>query len=229
MKRIFVLLLISLVAMTGCSIKQINTKDINKIVDTILDKKLNLYNQTSSGYKYYTPRGVRVIDSTSYNEKLYSSGDTYYLYVDVVSYYFEKDSEYKENKDAYFSKKLEYNGKKGYLEITKKNNLYFIEMMYNYAKVEAFVSKSDIDQTVINASYMLSSLKFNDRIIKLLFDDDILNFDEEKFELFEPKREDGNFLDYIKEYDQYEETIDEDLIAPDDKATSEDTIDSSLE
>jgi len=229
MKKIFVLLLLSLVCITGCTVKQVNNKDINKMVDTILSKKLNLYNQNSNGYKYYLPRGIRVVDNTSYNEKLYASGNKYYLYVDIVSYHFEKDSKYEENKEAYFSKKLDYNNKKGYLEITKIKNLYFIEMMYNYAKVEAFVSKDDIEQTVINASYILSSLIFNDRIIKIMFDDDILNFDEEQFELFEPKRKEGNFLDYVKEYDQYEQPIDEDLIAPDGTATDEDTIDSSLE
>jgi hypothetical protein len=170
-----------------------------------------------------------VTDSTSYNEKLYSSGNVYYLYVDVVSYYFKKDSNYVENKDAYFSKKLDYRNKRGYLEITKINNLYFIEMMYNYAKVEALVTKDDIGPTIINSSYILSSLKFNDKIIKLLFDENILNFNEEQFKLFEPKRKEGNFLDYVKEYDQYEQNIDEDLITPDEQSTNDQTIDDSLE
>lgn len=229
MKQIFVLLLISLVFVTGCSIKQINNKDINKIVDTILSKDLKLYNQTSNGYKYYLPRGVRVTDNTDYNEKLYSGGNTYYLYVDIVSYYFKKDNISKVNKDAYFSKVLDYNAKKGYLEITKVKNIYFIEMMYNYAKVEVFVPKNDIEQTIINASYVLSSLKLNDKIIKILFDDNILNFDEEQFKLFEPKRKEGDFLDYVKEYDQYESTIDEDLIAPDGTPVNGDIIDGLLE
>jgi hypothetical protein len=215
--------------MTGCDIKELDSNDINKVVDTILNQKLNLYSQTSNGYKYYVPRGVMVTDSTSYNEKLYSSGNVYYLYVDVVSYYFKKDSNYIENKDAYFSKKLDYKNKKGYLEITKINNLYFIEMMYNYAKVEALVTKDDIVPTIINSSYILSTLKFNDKIIKLLFDENILNFNEEQFKLFEPKRKEGNFLDYVKEYDQYEQNIDEDLITPDEQSTNDQTIDDSLE
>jgi len=229
MKKIFVLLLISLTFLTGCSVAEINDKDMNKIVDTILGKNLNLHNQTSNGYKYYLPRGTRVIDSTSYNEKLYSSGNVYYLYVDIVSYHFKKDVSYEENEDAYFSKKLDYNDKKGYLEITKIKGLYFVEMMYNYSKIEVIVSKDDIEDAVINASYILSSLDFNDKIIEILFNEATLDLDEEEFELFEPKREEGNFLDYVKEYDQYEDTIDEDLIAPDDTATDENAIDDSLE
>lgn len=69
MKRNFVLLLVSLIFLTGCTIEQQNIKDIDKMVATILGKKLNLYNQISNGYKYYLPRGLRVIDNTSYNEK----------------------------------------------------------------------------------------------------------------------------------------------------------------
>ncbi|MDD2469475.1 MAG: hypothetical protein PHI22_00900 [Bacilli bacterium] len=228
MKKFFMLLLISLIITTGCNIKQIDDKNIDKMIDTILGTNLNLHNQTSSGYKYYVPRGVRVIDSTSYNEKLYTNGHMYYLYVDVVSYHFKKTSDYKVNEKAYFSKKLDYNNKKGYLEINKIKNLYFVEMMYNYAKIEAFVSLDSLEQTVINASYILSSLKFNDTIIKLLFDEQVINFNEEQFKLFEPKRKEGDFLDYFDEYEEYEEEIDEDLITPD-NSISGNIIDNSLE
>ena len=189
MKRNFVLLLVSLIFLTGCTIEQQNIKDIDKMVATILGKKLNLYNQISNGYKYYLPRGLRVIDNTSYNEKIYSKGNTYYLYVDVVSYQFKRDLTYDENDKAYLSKKLNYNKNKGYLEITKtNNNLYFVEMMYNYGKIEALVPKNDIPETVINASYILGSLTFNDRVIKILFEEGTNEFVEKPFELFKPKR-----------------------------------------
>jgi hypothetical protein len=230
MKKIFVLLLFSLVFLTGCTVKQVNNKDINKIVDTLLNKNISLYNQTSIGYKYYAPRGVRVIDSSSYNEKLFSGGYTYYLYVDVVSYHFKKDSTYEENKKAYFSKKLNYNNRKGYLQITKIGSSYFVEMMFNYAKVETFVAKNDIWQSVANISYILDSLKFNDVTIKRLFDENVLNFNEEKYEIFKPKGKNENVLDYIKEYDNYEDPIeDEDLITPDNNTQSQDTTDDLLE
>ncbi|MDD3304840.1 MAG: hypothetical protein PHT75_01765 [Bacilli bacterium] len=229
MKKIFVMLLIFPFVLMGCTVVEVNDKDLNKIVDTILGKNLNLHNQTSNGYKYYLPRGTRVIDSTSYNEKLFSDGYKYYLYVDIVNYHFKKDVSYEENMDAYFSKKLDYNKKQGYLEITEIKNLYFVEMMYNYSKIEVFVSKDNIKDAVINASYILSSLNFNDTIIETLFNETSIDLNEEKFKLFEPKREEGNFLDYVKEYDQYEDTIDEDLIAPDDTAKEEKIIDDSLE
>jgi hypothetical protein len=213
---------------TGCSIKKVNNKDINELVNNLLDKKINLYNQTSIGYKYYAPRGVRVIDSTSYNEKLFSNGYTYYLYVDVVSYYFKKTSTYQVNNKAYFSKELNYNNKKGYLEINKVKNYYFIEMMFNYAKVEAFVAEEDIWKTVTNISYILNSLKFNNITIKRLFDNNVSNFNEEKYEIFKPKDKKGDFLDLVKEYDNYENPIeDEDLITPD-NTTQDQSVTSDL-
>ena len=229
MKKIFVLLLVTLTFLTGCSVKEVNNENINEMVDTILDKKMGLYNQHSSGYKYYLPRGMSLIDSTNYNEKMFSNGNSYYLYIDVVSYHFQKDSAYKKNIKAYFSKNLTYNNKKGYIEITKIKDLYFVEMMFNYAKIEAFVPKDDINQAVINASYILGSLKFNDIIIKRLFDDDVLKFDELSFELFKPKGDDGDYLNYVKEFDTYEKEIDEDLIVPDGNGNVQDTSDSLLE
>lgn len=227
MKRSAILLLLSLFLVTGCSIKQVNNNDLGNVVDTILGTRNSLYNQVSSGYKFYLPRGVRLLDDTSYNERLESDGNKYYLYVDVVSYYFKKNSKYTENDEAYFSKKLDYNKKQGYLEITKIDNLYFVEMMYNYSKIEVFVPKKDLFQTVVNASYILNSMKFNDKIIKTLFDENKLDYNEEKFELFKPKRKEGNFLDYVKEYDQYEQDIDEDLIAPSDDNTTNNQTDGS--
>ncbi|MFA5408068.1 MAG: hypothetical protein WC343_04775 [Bacilli bacterium] len=223
MKRFLILLLISFVFVTGCSVKQINSKDINKTVDSILCKNLNLYNYSSGGYKYYLPRGMRVIDNTSYNEKLYSNGNAYYLYVDIVSYYFEKSSTYEKNTDLYFSKQIVCNNKTGYLEITKKDDSYFIDYVYNYAKIKAYVALGDIENAVINASYILSSLTFNDTIIDSYFGNDTLSYDEEKFELFESQRETGNFLDYVTEYDQYEKEIDEDLLVPDNTSTEDGT------
>ena len=229
MNKIFVLLLTSLMFLTGCTVEEQNIKDIDKMINTILGNKLNLYNQISNGYKYYLPRGVRVIDNKNYNEKLYSKGNTYYLFVDIVSYQYKSDFTYEPNDKVYFSKKLDYNKQKGYIEISKKDNLYFVEMMYNYAKIEALVPKNDIPETVINASYILGSLDFNEKVLKILFEEENNDFQEKPFELFKPRRKEGNFLDYDKEFGQYEEEIDEDLIVPNEDPQTQGTIENLLE
>lgn len=224
MKKFFLLLLIPLLFMTGCTIKQVNNKDIKSILDTLLGKDLNLYNQTSKGYKYYVPRGVSVIDNTSYNEKLIATGDVYYLYIDAVSYQYKKINKYTESKKIYYYKDFEYNKKTGYLSIKKIDNIYYIEMYYNYAKIEAVVEKDNINKTIINSCYILNSLKFNKIIIKNIFSETANTFAEQQWALFKPKKAGGNYLNYVKEYNQYEKNIDEDLITTDSGNTTDNIV-----
>ena len=93
------------------------------------------------GYKYYVPRGVTYIDSSGSNDKLYSNGVYYYLYLDEISYYYQTALDYEEDDSKYYSRKIDNNGKLGYLEITKQDDLYLIEFVYNYARIEALVPK----------------------------------------------------------------------------------------
>ena len=82
MKKI--LLLCCLLLLSGCSIVRIDTNDVDNIVSVVLSKNNNLYNQIGKGYKYYIPRGVSYMDTNSYNDVLYSDGNYYYLYIDVI-------------------------------------------------------------------------------------------------------------------------------------------------
>ena len=155
-----VLLGLILILLTGCTIVRIDTKSIDNITSVILSKKNTLYNRIGRGYKYYVPRGVTYIDSSGSNDKLYSNGVYYYLYLDEINYYYKKTTKYKEDSAKYYSKKIDKNGKKGYLEITKKDNdNYLIEFVYNYAKIEALVPEDKINETVLNSSYILSTIK----------------------------------------------------------------------
>jgi hypothetical protein len=176
---------------TGCSIKTINIDDIDNTIGTIIKNSDNLINTASKGYKYYIPKGVALINSSSFNETLYYNKDYYYLYVDIVSYYNKVAVNYEENKDAYFSKKLDINDKQGYIEITIKDDYYFIEAMYNYAKIETYVKESDINNTLINLSYILTSIKFNDAVTEIVLGVSDLETKEEKLNIFVPKRETG--------------------------------------
>ena len=125
MKKLFLVLSL-LVFLTGCTAVRINTKSIDNIVSVILSKENTLYNTIGRGYKYYVPRGVVYIDSNEYNEKLYCNGDYYYLYLDIIGYYYKKEFTYTENKNLYYSKNIDINNKKGYLEITKMDDKYYL-------------------------------------------------------------------------------------------------------
>lgn len=180
--------------MTGCTIVRINTNSIDNIINVVLSKDNNLYNRVGKGYKYYVPRGVSYIDTSDLNEKLYSDGNYYYLYVDAINYYYQKEFTYKEKEDVYYSKAIEKNGHKGYLEITKlENEQYLVQFMYNYAKIEAMVDEEDINEVVLNASYILSTIKFNDDVIALNLTDNYFTNQEEVYDIFKTDKDKSNY------------------------------------
>lgn len=189
MKKIMILLLCLL--MTGCTIVRIDTTSIDNILSVVLSKENNLYNQIGKGYKYYIPRGVSYMDTDELNDKLYSNGIYYYLYIDAVSYFYKTKIDYQEKDNIYYSKKI--NGEKeGYLEITKENDKYRIEFLYNYARIEALVNKNEIEQVILNASYILSTVKFNDNVIELMLQEDYFTNREEKYDTFASKNAGAN-------------------------------------
>lgn len=198
MKKKSIIICLLVFILSGCTIVRIDTTSIDNIVSVVLSKDNTLYNRVGIGYKYYVPRGVTYIDSSESNDRLYSNGVYYYLYLDEVNYYYKNSLKFKEDKSKYYSKKLNNNKNIGYLEITQKQDLYLIEFVYNYAKIEALVPKEEIENTVLNASYILSTIKYNHDVIKLSLDDDFLKTKEDKYEEFTTKRENNNdsFLSY---------------------------------
>ena len=174
MKKV-IMLFVLMFLLTGCNIMGISV---------VISKDNDLYNKTGKGYKYYKPMGVLSIDTNEFNEKLYSNGNYYYLYVDINAYYYKKEVDYVENKDLYYSRKFEFNGKDGYLQITNKDDKYFIEYLYNYSRIEALVDKEDINRAVLDATYILSSIKYNGNVIKLVENEEIITSKEEQYDKF---------------------------------------------
>lgn len=191
MKKLIMIVLLLFVS--GCSIVRIDTSNIDNIIDVVLSKDNILYNQIGKGYKYYIPRGVSYMDTSKYNDILYANGNYYYLYIDIISYYYGTSKEYVINNGAYYSKTINLKDKQGYLEINKQGNQYFIEFMYNYAKIETIVEEEDINEVILDASYILSTIKFNDNVIKLMLDDEFLEIDE-RYDIFTSKQETTDFL-----------------------------------
>lgn len=197
MKKILIVFML-LFLTSGCTIVGIDTKNIDNITSIVLSKDNKLYNRIGKGYMYYRPRGVSYIDTNELNDVLYSNGNYYYLYIDAVSYYYKTEINYKENKDAYYSKSFDDN--KGYIEITKKGKKYLVEFVYNYSKIEALVKKKDINKVILDASYILSTVQFNDNIIALMLDSEYFTNKEEQYTKFKSKVENNNnFLKYSEE------------------------------
>ena len=200
-------MLLSVILFTGCTVVRIDTTNIDTIVEVVLSKDNHLYNRVGKGYKYYVPRVVTYIDTTELNDKLYSNGNYYYLYIDAVSYYHKVDVSYEEEDSLYYSKEIDIQGKQGYLEIQEQENgMYVIEFVYNYAKIEAMVSEEDINEVVLNASYILSTVQFNNDVIKLMLNETYFTNKEETYDIFEDK-EDRISSSNLVEYE--DETVEE--------------------
>lgn len=202
MKKL-VILLCFMVFSTGCTITKIDVNDRDNMLSIALEKDINLYNRISKGYKYYLPKGISLLEYKDYNETLYSNSNTYYLYVDIISYYYKTKKDYSVDNTKEYSKILNYEDKEGYLEIDKVENKYYILYEYNYAKIEAIVKEKDINETIMNMSYILSSINYNDVIINSIVGDNVLDFKEETYKIEKPKENENTFLDYVNTYDKY--------------------------
>lgn len=204
MKKVIVIFF-SLLLLTGCSVDKISKLDVNKIIDTTLKEEIKLYNNVFEGYKLYVPRGLKVIDKNDYNLKILSDNDTFYLYVDVVAYHYKTKKSFEPSNDNFLSKEIKYKDKFGYINITEVNDKYFIEYMYNYSKIESYIEKKNLNSTILNMTYILSSINYNDKTINMLMDNNILDYKEEKYDIFESKKENSNFLEALEKYDNYVE------------------------
>lgn len=195
MKKTIIIILLTIV-LTGCSAVRIETNSIDNMLNVILTKNNKLFNQIGQGYKYYLPGGVSYIDSDDLNDVLYSNGTYYYLYVDAINYYYQTKIDYKENKDLYYSRLITpKDGFKyyGYLEIAEKDGLYYLDFVYNYAKIEAVVNKRELNDTVLNASYILSTIKYNHNIVELMLNDDYFTNKTGKFNNYGVKEDNKKF------------------------------------
>lgn len=202
MKKI-ILLIICLFIFTGCT--NLKNDNLDNIVSEIQKSKIDIQNEYRTGYKYYLPSNMGSIKSTYINEIIKCQNTKYYMYIDLVSYYNKKKSNYVINQNAYYSKDISYDNKPGFIEINSKNEKYLIEIMYNYAKIEVMVDKDMINETIANALIVLSSIKYNDDIIENLMGENILNYSEETFTIFDKTANESDFLEVIQEYDKYNE------------------------
>jgi hypothetical protein len=210
-KYVFVSIML-LLFVCGCT--NVNELSYDEVVDKVLSNDVSKPNTAFKGYKLYLPKDMTLLNDSSSNNVLYSNNDKYYLYVDLVSYYNKVNNEYKINddKEVVYSKLLNDSGKNGYILVTKHKSEYFIEVMYNYAKIE--VISPSVNSAVSKSLIVLKSIVYNDSVVSVLLEDSI-DYNEEKFELLGPSVNTDKFLEYVTEFGTYEgdeESVDEDVI-----------------
>lgn len=201
-----------LFALTGCT--SISDLDYNGIIDNVLKDNTYKDNTYMEGYKLYIPNHMTVIGDLKGNDILYSYGDKYYLYVDLISFYNKKQNKYNIATDDYkYSKNINYNDLEGYVTVSDSKGGYLVEVMYNYAKIE--VVTNNVKKAIANSLLVLKSITYNYKIIDSMIGSNALVYDSELFELLGPKNKTDNFLKYVEEYGEYKEqesNIDEDTI-----------------
>ena len=90
MKKIVFLSIILLFTTACTNIQKLDYKE--NINNTIKENKTNkIYNHIGTGYKYYLPKYMSIKNAINYNETINSNDNTYYLYVDIISYYNKKN------------------------------------------------------------------------------------------------------------------------------------------
>ena len=215
MKRLVILLSMVMLFITGCSVTKLDDTDIGKNMKTLLSQDNKLYNVHYSGYKYYLPKGISFVNKDDYNSVLSDShGNKYYMFVDAISYYYKVENTYKVNSDSHYSKIINYNDKSGYIQIDEVKKKYFVQYVFNYVKIEAYVDKNELTSCINNMSYILRSVKFNRTIVESLVGENVSEYDEENFSLFKADVSTESFLDVVErtETDAYRKDLEDEKI-----------------
>ena len=212
MKKLL-LILTAIVFITGCT--DVRTKSYDDVINSSLSGNYKYINIYREGYSYYLPKGLKVYLNMETSDVITDNKYNYYLYVDRISYHNKVKNEYKIVKNAVYSSAFDDEGKSGYLEITGlQNDKYLIEIMYNYAKIEVIVDKDDINTSLGYSIIVLSSIKYNDKIIANLINKGEAEFKEEEYNIFSTVNNDSNVLKFKETYTEEEDEIipDTDLI-----------------
>ena len=207
-KKYIIFLVVICFILCGCS--NVYDMSLESIIDKSTSRNVKVYNKYRKGYKYNLPMGLRVSKSTDYNEIILDKEYTYYLFVDAVSYYNKVIDTYKVNEESYVSLPISFEDKYGYLEINKiDNDKYFIEIMYNYAKIEVIVKEHDVNEVVSSCISILTSIRFNDNVLKTMLDEETLQFKEYDFNIFETTStsEESEYLQILKSEEEKDTEI----------------------
>jgi len=203
MRKIISLALL-LICVTGCSITKVNDNSFDDVVSSVLYQDSDLFNVSFDGYKFYLPRNSTVEEKREYNLEIKDKENTYYLYISPVEYYYKTKVDHEIDDSIFYSKNLNYKDYTGYVDVIKVDDKYFLEVVYNYAKIETIVTKNRLNDAFLNICYILSTIRFNDSAINYKLSNNGFDLSSEEFSIFKSKKTDDNFLKYVEEYDKYD-------------------------
>lgn len=201
-----ILLVLFLMLLTGCVRTDINNGDYKELVSQVINNKTNGTNEVANGYRFYVPKGVRLIENDSNNQIFMGMGTKIYMYVDITSYYYKNLLNYKDIEDSYYSSKVSSGDKTGFIKITKTDDdKFYVEIVYNYAKVEVYTDQYNLNDIITLSSILLNNISYNDNIIENLLDDNHNSGSDITYNIDKPEDASSDFTQYLNEYITEEE------------------------
>lgn len=200
MQKKILLVSILILILSGCMKIDKNSQNYISIINNCLNTK-TISNDVALGYKYYLPKGVKLIKNYDYNQKFSVGQNDLYMYVDINSYYYKSKLK-KQTSDNYYYHKIKKGKKTGYISISKSNNLYFTKIVYNYAKMEFYSNSNDLNNLITLSTIILNSIDYNDIIIEKVLGENLGDYSEITYELKKPEDASNDFSQYLEEYVQ---------------------------
>ena len=198
MKKIIIIL--SIFIISGCSLNvRNNTLDnIDSEISNVISYNVPRTNAYYKGYSFYKPRDFSVIENNEFNSTLVHNENKYYLNIDINAYLNKHNIKSENNESLYFYKVINNNDKNGYIKITEgKNSYFYLKMLYNYSYIEASLKEEELYESVLNSLVILSSIKYNDKVIVSLIDENSISGKSVPYELKGPviKKDNKSILD----------------------------------
>lgn len=213
MKKVIILICLMLL-LTGCVKVENNESDYKKLIDNCLSDKITT-NEVALGYKFYIPRGVKLLKNYDYNQTFLIDNTKIYLYTDIISYYYQNKLNYNDNSnDYYYYKDIFFNNKSGYIEITNDNKNYYVKIIYNYSKIEFNGTSDKLPKLISLSATILNSIQYNDIVIERILENNSGDFSNVKYELDKPENASSSFSEYLEEYIQDEDNENSNKILP---------------
>ena len=192
-----------MVLLLCASCTRVNDKNYDDIVMNVTKNNSNIYNTTALGYKYYLPLGISKVYDKDYNQKFKINNTYMYLYVDIVSYYYKNNLNLDDNdsNNSYFYTRINSSDNKtGYVKITKDDDKYFIKVVYNYAKIEAYVHEWEISDILSYAMIILDSINYNDKLVESIILEELYSSSFKEYKIKKPEDAESKFSEYLSEY-----------------------------
>ncbi len=200
-----ILLVFFILLLTGCVRTDLYVDNYDDLVVQVISHDSSGTNEVGSGYRFYVPKGVRLIENDDNNQIFLGLGTKIYMYVDITSYYYKNVLNYKAMDNSFYLKDLQNGDKSGFIQITKKGEQYFVKIVYHYAKVEAYTDEYYLNQVITMSAILLNNIEYNDTIIENLLDDNRNSGSEITYNIDKPESASSDFSQYLEEYITEEE------------------------